>query len=292
MQITHEMRIYEKNNKVWAGRYRNSQNLPHWHYDCELIYAERGSLDIMCNKRPYTIREGQAFFIDSEQLHYISAHTPDTVVITIFFTYDIIKSFAQNRELSSPLLKGDYEVRKTYARIMDEFKNKKLFYETNVQLLTSSLILKIFRGEQLVQKKTAKATESFKNLLNIIGEKYEFLTLEEAAKYMGMNASYFSRFFHSLAGMPFSRYLNFIKTENALNTLRRHPDKPKTEIAAECGFSTIRNFNRVFKEITGYSPSEIPEDFILDESTSRLPAADGNPTLNGCELIESSNDFN
>lgn len=291
MKITHEMRVYEKNNRVWAGKYRNSQNLPHWHYDCELIYAESGSLDVMCDKRPYTISAGQAFFIDSEQLHYISARSPETRLITIFFTYDIIRPFALGSALLSPVLKSDYGVEEVYSRLKTEFKNKKLFYETGVQLIISELMLDIFRGEQLVQKRAAKTTESFKNLLKLMNDRYEFLTSEEAANYMGMNLSYFSRFFHSLAGMPFSKYLNCIKVDKAVNLLHASPEKSKTEIATECGFSTIRNFNRVFKELTGFSPSEVPDDFILDESLARLNSTSSNPTLGGCELIENSNDL-
>ena len=36
-------------------------------------------------------------------------------------------------------------------------------------------------------------------------------------------------------------------------------DKPVTDIAFECGFMSQRNFNRVFREITGMTPSEFRE---------------------------------
>ena len=50
-----------------------------------------------------------------------------------------------------------------------------------------------------------------------------------------------------------------------------------TEIAAICGFGTIRSFNRVFKELTGISPTQ----FALDPVLIRTERSDSgfDPTL-------------
>jgi len=93
---------YSPNAKVWAGKYRNSHNMPHWHYDCELLFVENGSLDIFCNQKGYRISKGQAFFIDSEQVHNMHALSADTVVTMIIFDYDIIKPFTEKSRLPRP----------------------------------------------------------------------------------------------------------------------------------------------------------------------------------------------
>lgn len=36
-----------------------------------------------------------------------------------------------------------------------------------------------------------------------------------------------------------------------------------TDVSVRCGFNTIRNFNRAFRDITGYSPRTLPEDYEL-----------------------------
>ena len=43
--------------------------------------------------------------------------------------------------------------------------------------------------------------------------------------------------------------------ERAASQLRS-TGKKITDVALSCGFNNIRTFNRVFKEITGYTPSE------------------------------------
>ena len=229
MQIKHEIRYYGKNEKVWVGKYRNSQNLSHWHTDCELVYSEKGSFEIMCDKNVYRLNCGQAFFIDSEQLHYIRAEQPDNILTTVFFTYGIIKPFAGEKLLASPLLTRDYNVAGLY--------------------------------------------ESLKNILLEKSEFYE---------------AYSSRFFHKIAGVPFSRYLNYIRISKAVNILHANEPMPVTDIASLCGFSTIRNFNRVFKDITGYTPTNIPRDYVIDEAFLSRKSLEGNPTLTECEIIECS----
>lgn len=289
MQAKHELISYGKREKVWVGKYKNSRNLPHWHYDCELIFAEQGNLVIMYNKEIFRLNKGQALFIDSEKLHYISAESTDSILITFFFASDIIKRFAENYELASPVLSSDYNIPELYKKVREELKQKHKFYEINSELLVSSLMLNIFRNENTVPRHKSKpAAESFKRLLKLIDEEYEFITFEKAALFMGMNPAYFSRFFNKLAGMSFSAYLNFIKINKAVELLNAKNGLTVTEIAMKSGFSTIRNFNRIFKEITGYTPSSLPEDFILDDIIYRTGSVDGNPTLKGCELIESS----
>lgn len=46
-----------------------------------------------------------------------------------------------------------------------------------------------------------------------------------------------------------------VRVEHAANELKNTSSKV-TDIAIDCGFNNIRTFNRVFKEITGCTPSE------------------------------------
>lgn len=120
-----------------------------------------------------------------------------------------------------------------------------------------------------------------------MSENYEFFTFESAADFMGMNQAYFSRFFHKIAGVPFSRYLNYIRISKAINILHSPEAPPMTDIASACGFSTIRNFNRVFKDITAILP-KYPPRLRYRRSLLIRKSSDGNPTLTECEIIECS----
>ena len=63
-----------------------------------------------------------------------------------------------------------------------------------------------------------------------------------------------------MSGMTFTKYLNIIRIEKAV-TLLLESQLSVTEVAQNTGFGTIRSFNRVFKELTGYTPKSLPDDY-------------------------------
>ena len=75
MLAKREIWQYRDEVRIWAGKYRNSHNLLHWHYDCELIYVEQGGIDVFCERRRHALSVGQALFIDSGQVHHMQGRT-------------------------------------------------------------------------------------------------------------------------------------------------------------------------------------------------------------------------
>jgi AraC-like DNA-binding protein len=105
---------------------------------------------------------------------------------------------------------------------------------------------------------------------------------------MNMSDAYFSRFFKNIVGISFAKYLNCVKIEKAVELLHTENNYQMTEIADLCGFQTIRNFNRIFKEFTGFTPSKIPNNYIFNGLKETFSNNIKNPTLNNCILIEYS----
>ena len=99
-----------------------------------------------------------------------------------------------------------------------------------------------------------------------------------------MSEAYFSRFFKRISGMTFSMYLNHIRVNRAIDLIN-NTDLSMTEIAMTCGFETIRNFNRVFRQITGYAPRELPDGYVLNLRSNSGNASDFDPTIKTSELI-------
>lgn len=83
----------------------------------------------------------------------------------------------------------------------------------------------------------------------------ETVSLQCVAAHFGYEVCYFSKLFKRLMGAPYMQYRNRIRVEIAIIFLRG-TDKTVTEVAGACGFSTVRNFNRVFRNVTGVTPSE------------------------------------
>lgn len=265
MKAKREIWNYHDKSGVWAGKYRNSHNLPHWHTDCELLYTVNGSADVFCADKAMTLTAGQTCFVEPETIHYMHAKTPDTVLAVLIFSYGIIEQVMNDRVLCSPLIDGDYGVEKVYNDVKKELTDKQPYFEQMVCDKVRDLFIRIVRREPTEPRKKENSTaQQLRRLLDKISDDYADITFEEACKFMSLEQAYFSRYFRKYTGMSFSRYLAFTKVDNAVRLLQKG-EMSVTEVALSCGYDSIRTFNRNFKELTGYTPTELPQNFDMAE---------------------------
>lgn len=86
----------------------------------------------------------------------------------------------------------------------------------------------------------------------------EQLALGQVAAAVNTSIFYFCKLFKKVAGINFTEYVSRVRIEKAKNLLL-NPNLRVTEIAYEVGFQSLTHFNRVFKKITGESPTEYRE---------------------------------
>jgi AraC-like DNA-binding protein len=84
------------------------------------------------------------------------------------------------------------------------------------------------------------------------------IRLAEAAELAEMAETAFSRFFKAKTGITFVDYLNDIRIGHA-SRLLIDTISPIAEIAQECGFTSLTNFNRIFKKRKGLVPKDFRE---------------------------------
>ena len=90
----------------------------------------------------------------------------------------------------------------------------------------------------------------------------------------GYSSSYFRKLFKEVTGLSPIMYFNRMRIEYAKTLLRQDSTLSIKEIAASSGFPDPYYFSRVFKKITGYSPS----DYLLspmDHSLIKAVSEDG-----------------
>ena len=76
------------------------------------------------------------------------------------------------------------------------------------------------------------------------------------AEVSGVSEAHFARSFKDAFGIPPHRYLLTRRIERAA-ALLRDTDLPITDIAFETGWNSLGTFGRIFRDITGESPSEL-----------------------------------
>jgi len=88
----------------------------------------------------------------------------------------------------------------------------------------------------------------------IFNHYHENLSLEEVAEELGMQPTYFSKFFRQATGRRFVEFVNSLRITRACDLLV-HSDLPITNICFEVGFTNISNFNRQFMAFKDMTPS-------------------------------------
>ena len=79
--------------------------------------------------------------------------------------------------------------------------------------------------------------------------------VERLASVSGVSKAHFARSFKAAFGVPPHRYLLTRRIERA-KALLRDTDAPIIEIAFQTGWNSLGTFGRVFRDVTGESPSE------------------------------------
>lgn len=283
-----EKRAYVGSEKVWVGKYRNLHNISHWHMEHELIACTKGSAQIMLDDKMYTVNEGQCIFIRSGSTHYIEADDDSTLIVCIF-DEKMNAKVTGGVLLDSPVFDDEINVADSLVEIRRELSEQKAFYEKKTETIITNVLIDMLRllPKGISMDDSKKDMNQYKLLLNNIDSDYEFITFSDAAKFMHFSEAYFSKYFKKQAGMTFSQYLNVVRIEKAVEILNSESEVKTADVMRRCGFSTIRSFNRTFKEITGYTPKSLPKGFSLN--TKSVPSAQNegsfNPTLQGAVLI-------
>lgn len=86
------------------------------------------------------------------------------------------------------------------------------------------------------------------------------ITLNEAAKLTNMTAVSFSRFFKMRTGITFMDSLLELRLGQS-SRLLIDTTQSVSEVAYNCGFNNISNFNRLFKKKKGCTPKEFRENY-------------------------------
>jgi AraC-like DNA-binding protein len=86
------------------------------------------------------------------------------------------------------------------------------------------------------------------------------VSLSEVAKLTNMTETAFSRFFKLQTGMTFINCLNEIRLGHASRMLIETTHSI-AEIAYDCGFNNISNFNRIFKSKKGCTPKDLRNSY-------------------------------
>lgn len=87
------------------------------------------------------------------------------------------------------------------------------------------------------------------------------ILLEDLAGLLHITPTSFSRYFTMKNNKPFSRFIAEIRIKHACKMLTE-TDESIAQICYDCGFNTLSNFNKQFKEIMFKKPTQYKKEFM------------------------------
>jgi len=168
--------------------------------------------------------------------------------------------------------KDDYELLQKGMVIYDALYSwaKHLQKEKHTQNPVDHIFIDVYNKfikEKSAQKKTP---DWVKDLKQIIQDQIDSnLNLTEISKNLDINPSYLSREFSKhFNNLSFGEYIRKLRIEKAIELIQQ--DKYSlTEIAYLTGFSDQSHFTRIFKQLSGKSPSLYKKDLLKGKANTK-----------------------
>ena len=244
----------------------------HWHDEIEISFVLSGELSLMLDGEDLAVKAGDVLFINSGDSHYF--RPSDAEVITIIFSPDLLSGTVGSDSIISGVRERLGRLSKTTEHWNAEAKEELISYikelsalskeSFSYELMVRSIVFRIVAmitdetynplSEKTSISEQSKVRDRIAAVFSYIEAHYkDSISLPDAAEASGYVPTYFSRVFKSCTGMTFYDYLTIFRIRKAEIALVSTSSSIQS-IATEAGFSSVKTFDRVFKEQTGISP--------------------------------------
>lgn len=247
----------------------------HWHEEIELIYCIYGSFVIVLNDARYNLKAGCVIFINSGELHEIIVENPMSRYIYIEFGAELVgpdfniiaqksfdKCFVDLESEEAQEHFGYFRLHKiiqnlihecTTANASSQNMKKSIILEMFVVIVRHVLLKPDCNAERLKRiRERNKLSKAFDLVKNNYSQE---IRLSQAAAAVNYSERSFIYAFKAATGMTFHNYLNVYRVERAMELLSYY-DYSIEYVGYLVGLSVPKSFSRVFKQVTGMSPTE------------------------------------
>lgn len=252
VKIFHQKWNSKGNYNYNANTYFNTDWMPHFHKNFELIYVMNGTLLLTVNGNTERMEEGDYALILSNQIHSFESEGHSNIWIAIF-SEQFVPHFASAVEKSE----GERAVFRCEESV-HEFVMEQLLYTESTIMMKKACFYALcdeYLSKIPQRERKSRNDDLICRVLDYVEAHYrEDISLSSVAEAFGYEYHYFSRLLNRGYHINFSALVNEYRLDQAIRLLET-TDHSITDIAMESGFQSIRNFNHVFQQTMGTSPA-------------------------------------
>ncbi|HMO38597.1 MAG TPA: AraC family transcriptional regulator [Saprospiraceae bacterium] len=250
----------------------------HYHPEWQITFIQRGRGTLFVGGGISRFQEGDVLAIGSNVPHLLKSdsvyYTPDSPRVAAVSLFFEAHSFGQGffelpelqpiREWLALTARGIRVLGETRTQLQDLISNTAAqtgFQSLKNLLDTLYVFAKCKEYELLAHASFTEAQrevdgERLNNVLQFSLNNYQqHITLEDAAAVANLSVPAFCRYFKMHTRKSYLRFLHELRISAACKLLAEQKVNI-SQICYEVGFNNLSNFNRHFKKITGFTPSE------------------------------------
>lgn len=256
--------------------YLNYAFMPHFHDKSELIYVTDGELEITLDRRTETISKNRFCLVLPWQVHSFATPKHSRSIILVFPNY-LIDSFVKDmrsQRSSSHVFEAEPPVQELFMRHLYSGKLPDEYIISGILLALCHCFITSGTLSPIPGNRRSTLSPDIMQYISIHCR--ESLTLRQVSDKLGYSYCHLSHIFNDHLGMSFPQFLNSTRVNLSLARLR-NSNESITSIAYNFGFSSVRSYNRNFKEIMGLTPTQYRsriKEGLKEEDMLRLSATD------------------
>ena len=247
-------------------------NKLHQHEDIQLCTIIKGEGTLIVGDTINDYKSGDVLVIGSDLPHVFKSDTSiieESFMISLFFTEDSfgkdffklddfkeLNSFFKKSLSGFKLLSNQQKIQKQFLSLQNSsnldrfiglFDILKLIKKSKTQALADFVYPK---------KYTDNEGKRMRDVMDYTIHHYDKnIDLDIIANKANMTPNAFCRYFKQRTNKTYFSFLNELRVENACKLLVGNKGLSISEVAYQCGFKNLSNFNRKFKEVKNTTPS-------------------------------------
>lgn len=250
--------FYQQRSGFYFDYHEGALDYPaHIHNAVEIVFLLVGSSVAWRGKERVELSAGDVFVSFPNEVHSYEQSRDTRYYLLILPAKPCLApfgyAFAKQRLERGRMEAGTWEHTGLRTLVEQAFRDKETALPEVMQAYMQVIFGKLLPLLSLCQAEEGK-DEAVRILLEFLGENYRRpLTRGEVARAVGYHENYVSHIFAETLNTTLPKYLGALRVYDA-SAMLLETDLSMAQIAAELGFGSIRNFNRVFQAEMGTSP--------------------------------------
>ncbi len=235
----------------FCKEYGKNFNYPmHIHRSFEVIVLLSGSMDVWIGKKRYTLRASDAVLVFPNQAHTLESAQSEHMLL--IFSPDLVSAYTRATAGSLPannLFSISPALLAQLSALSDD--------SSHVQLKAALYSLCAQFDESAEYRSACQPEgELLPRIFSFVEQHFETdCSLDRLHAQLGYSTSYLSRYFKEFVGVAYVTFVNQYRISKACFLLA-NTDKTVLECSLDCGYTSLRSFNRNFKLLVGETPNE------------------------------------